>query len=392
MKIYRKLFFSNLNKTQLIIANTSTLIGFLLLMIGINYIFQIQLFRSKNELLTENVFVVQRKVSNSALFKLQKTGFTTKDQEFISKQKFIDHFQPLTINDFDLDFQLADEDLPYMRTDIFIQSIDPEFLDVKHINWHWNPEQSFVPIIIPKEFLVMLNSFMSSKGMPQISDEAAKQINFKFNLKKGERKETFPCRVVGFTNTFSAVLVPPEFMKYGSIYFGNGQKQITQLIISHKPKEFGAFKKFLKDNYLETKTTDLMMSQVKSISLVLFNFIVVLAGIIIFLSTTLFIQYSQLLIESKKYEVQTMIRLGHRSQSIAKSLFGYFVKQILIIDLITCILFVGSIILLNPYFAKYGLDFVNFISFYPFVIITFINFALFTLIRRKMNDMIKKIN
>lgn len=389
MKIYHKLFFSTTNKTQLFVASIATFIGFLLLLIGVNYVFQIQNYRSQNELLTENVFVVQRKISNGGAFKLQKDEFNEKDQVFIKNQPFIESFQPLTTNNFDLDFQLSDENMPYMRTDIFIQSILPEFLDVKNIDWHWDSTKKYVPIIIPKEFLIMMNSFMSSKDMPQISEELAKKIHFKFNLKKDGQKESIECRVVGFTSVFSAVLVPDEFMQYGSRKFGKDKEKVTQLILSHKKEEFGDFKKFLESNYLETKSTDLVMSQIKSMTLILFNFIVFLAGIIIILSSTIFSQYSQLMIESKKYEIQTMLRLGHLSSSISSVIFNYFAKIILAINLLVIVSFIGGTLLLNTYFAKYGFDFQNFLNFYSFIILAFINFILLFVIRRKIASVIQ---
>src|SRR5690606_15437812 len=144
------------------VASVATFVGFLLLLIGVNYVFQIYNYRSQNELLTDNVFVVQRKISNGGAIKMQKTEFTEKDQNFIKNQSFINNFQPLTTNNFDMDFQLSDENMPYMRTDIFIQSILPDFLDVKNIDWTWDSTKAYVPIIIPKEFLIMMNSFMSS--------------------------------------------------------------------------------------------------------------------------------------------------------------------------------------------------------------------------------------
>ncbi len=389
MKIYHKLFFSTTSKTQLVVAGFATFIGFLLLLVGINYVFQIQNYRSQNELLTDNVFVVQRKISSGGAFKIQKTEFNEKDQAFIKSQPFIDNFQPLTTNNFDVDFQLSDENMPYMRTDIFIQSILPDFLDVKNIDWSWDSTKSYVPIIVPKEFLIMMNSFMSSKNMPQLSEELAKKIHFRFNLKKGDQREAIECRVVGFTSVFSAVLVPDEFMKYGSRKYGTEKEKITQLILSHYEDGFGQFKKFLVDNYLETKSTDLIMSQVKSMTLILFNFIVVLAVIIIALSAVIFSQYSQLMIESKKYEIQTMLRLGHRVKAITNVIFYYFAKIILIINILTVGVFIVTLFFLNSYFAKYGFDFQHSLSFYPFIVLGFINFTLLYFIWKKISSVIK---
>lgn len=392
MKIYQKLFFANNNKTQFYVAGTATLVGFLLLLVGINYVIQIQNFRSQNELLTDNVFVVQRKISSGGTLKLQKTEFNERDQKNIQNQPFIENFQPLVTNDFDVDIQLSDVNMPYMRTDIFLQSILPEFLDVKNIDWTWNTDKEFVPIIVPKEFFIMMNSFMSSKGMPQISEELAKDIRFKLNLKSDQRKESVECRIVGFTSVFSAVLVPDEFMEYGSNQFGNNKEKVTQLIVSHTKDGFGDFKKFLEQNYLETKATDLIMSQVKSMTFILFNFIVGLALLIIVLSAVIFSQYSQLMIESKKYEIQTMLRLGHQAKVLSKTIYRYFFKTIVVINGVAFISWMGITFILNGYFAKYGFDFANFISIYPLIFLGFINFTLLYFISRKIRMIIIRYN
>lgn len=391
MKLYQKLFFQTSNKRQLLVASFATFVGFLLLLIGTNYVFQINQYRAKNELITDNLFVVQRKISNGGAFKIQKNEFNKNDQEFIASQSFIDNFQPVTVNNFDIDLQLSDEKMPYLRTDIFVQSILSDFLDVKNISWSWSEKDEFVPIIIPKEFLVMMNTFMSGKGMPQISEEIAKSINFKFNIKKDGQKETIPCRVVGFTSVFSAVLVPTEFMNYSSEKYGREKEKVTQLILSHTKDGFGEFKQFLADNYLETKSTDLVLSQIKSMTLVLFNFVVVLAFIILFLSSTIFNQYSQLLIESKKYEIRTMLRLGHPSETISKTIFNYFLKIMLTISVCTFILFLILTYFVNHYFMKYGFDFSQFINFNPIWIFILINGVLLILIRNKIKGIISEI-
>jgi len=389
MKLYQKLFFATLNRTQLLVAGGATFVGFLLLLIGANYVMQMQNFRSKNELLTDNVYVVQRKITSGGALNLQKTNFSQADMDYIKSQKFIENLQPVTTNNFDIDFQLSDKNMPYMRTDIFIQSILPEFLDIKGIDWHWDSTKAFVPIIIPKEFIVMMNSFLSSKGMPQISDELVKKIHFKFNLKDDGRKESVECRVVGYTSMFSAVLVPDEFMQYASRKYGKEKQKVTQLILSHKKDGFGDFKQFLKDNYLETKTTDLIMGQIKSMTLVLSNFVVALSFLIILLSGVIFSQYAQLLIDSKRFEIQTMIRLGHRSKEISTVIFKYFVRIILLVDAVVVVAFFGAIFPLNAYFFGYGFDFEKLFSIYPFVFLLLINLLLLYSIRRKIGAVVR---
>jgi hypothetical protein len=61
--------------------------------------------------------------------------------------------------------------VPTFKSDVFIQAVSKDFLDLKSDKWHWKEGERFVPMIMPRDFLVMLNTFMNASGIPQISDD-----------------------------------------------------------------------------------------------------------------------------------------------------------------------------------------------------------------------------
>src|SRR5690606_19604016 len=110
----------------------------------------------------------------------------------------------------------------------------------KSSKWHWKEGDTLVPILMPRDLLVMMNMFMSSKDMPQISDELAMDIKFKFALINDTMKEYISCRIIGFTNDVPSVLVPQNFMTWANNRFApDAEQNITQIIISGKENEFG---------------------------------------------------------------------------------------------------------------------------------------------------------
>ena len=241
-----KLLFEGQNKKQLLIASLGLFLGILFLLISIHYWVKIQEIGKEGEVLGTNTLIVQKKVSNSSSLKLSKTDFSLNEILKIKSESFIKNVAPIKSNNFNVSFQTSDPLVPYFRSDIFIQALDKEFLDIKIKNWTWDSEIDEVPMIMPREFLVMLNTFMSAKGIPQVSDELAKEIKFQFKIWNKNKVKYFNVRIVGFTNEVSSVLVPMEFMDFSAANFGGEESQkVTQVIIQGKEGEFGLVEKLL---------------------------------------------------------------------------------------------------------------------------------------------------
>ena len=322
-----KLLFKNQDKKQLGIAIIGAFMGITFLVTSIHYLIKLNEFGKGSDILGPNTVIVQKKVSNSSSLNLTKTDFTEREIEKIKREAFIKDVKPVISNNFDISFETADPMVPRFRTDVFIQTVDPTFLDVTPANWKWNEGDEFVPIILPREFLVMLNTFMSASNIPQISDDLAKDIQFKFALKDTIKKEYVNARIIGFTNEVSSILVPESFMAYGNKKFNSGaEMKITQLMISGNENEFGLVEELLKAKGLESKNAQMVVGRLKSVIGTLFLVVFGISVIAVFVSGLVFIQYMQLLMSQNAYEVRTLLRIGFDPKVIRSSFFWYFVK------------------------------------------------------------------
>lgn len=323
----RKLLFQNQDKKQLVIAIIGAFLGITFLVTSIHYLIKVNEFGRGTEILGPNTLIVQKRVNNSAVFGLAKTDFSEQEIEKIKSNSFIQDVKPVISNNFDVDFATNDKLVPYFRSDVFIQTIDPEFMDVKSDEWKWKPGDSFVPIVMPRDFLVMLNTFMSAQGIPQVSDDVAKDIKFIFNLKKEGSKETFNARIIGFTNEVPSILVPQSFMEYGNKNYSLGvDKKITQIMISGKESEFGKVEKLIVERGLESKNSQMVVGRLKSIVSTLILVVLAISVIAVFTAGLVLIQYLQLLMTRNEYEVRTLLRIGYHPKLIVKTFFIYFIK------------------------------------------------------------------
>ena len=322
-----KLLFRNQDRKQLIIAIIGALLGITFLITSIHYLIKVNEFGKGAEILGPNTIIVQKKVSSSSTLRLTKTDFTENELKKIKAEPFIEEVQAVVSNNFDVSFETADPMVPRFRSDVFIQTIDPKFMDVKSDKWHWKEGDKYVPIILPRDFLVMLNTFMSAQGIPQVSDELAMDIKFKFTLTGVDSKEWVDARIIGFTNEVASILVPESFMEYGNNKFSDGKSQkITQIMIAGKESEFGKVEQLLKKRGLESKNSQMVVGRLKSIIGTLVLVVLGISVIAVFVSGLVLIQYMQLLMSRNVYEVRTLMRIGYHPRILVRQFSVYFLK------------------------------------------------------------------
>lgn len=375
-----KLLFKNQDKKQLIIALIGAFLGMLFLILSIHYTVKINEFGEGSDVLGPNTLMVQKKVTNSSTLNISKTDFTTREIDKLKENSFIKDIQPVQSNNFDISFETSDPLVPYFRTDVFIQTIPSDFLDVKTDLWHWKKGDKYVPMIMPREFLVMLNTFMSASGIPQISEDLAKSVKFKFKLWNDEKTEKFDVQIIGFTNEVSSILVPSNFMNYGNLNFGKTtDKKITQVMILGEEGQFGLVEDLMLKRGLEPKNSQLIVGRLKSIVGTLFLLIFSISLIAVFSSFLVLTQYIQLLLTKNNYEIKTLLRLGYSMKQIVKIVFNYFNSMVGLICVISFILFLLVKYVIDKLCIKGGLyigENLSLLSIFGLIVI----FVLFTIL------------
>ena len=353
-----KLLFKNQDRKQLVIAMVGAFLGITFLITSIHYLIKVNEFGKGADILGPNTIIVQKKVTNSSSLNLTKTDFSKREIEKMIAESYIKDVKPVVSNNFDVSFQTDDPLVPYFRTDVFIQTVDEKFLDVKTTQWHWEKGDRFVPLIMPREFLVMLNTFMSASGIPQVSDDLAKDIKFKFKLWNSEKKieERVDAKIIGFTNEVSSLLVPESFMKYGNDTYSDGTDQkITQVMISGEESQFGLVEDLLIKKGLESKNSQMLIGRLKSVVGTLILVVLGISIIAVFVSGLVLIQYMQLLMSRNLYEVRTLMRIGYHPKDLIRTFFLYFVKIFGYVSIIGVAIFFVFKFFLDKMFDQGGL-------------------------------------
>ena len=375
----QKTFFKQQDRVQLSIAFIGALLGLTFLITSIHYLIKVNEFGRGNEILGPNTLIIQKKIGANNAFQLGKNDFTKREIELIKAESFVAAVEPIISNNFDVSLQTNSPVVPYFRTDVFLQTVNPTFIDVPAQKWTWKKGDAYVPLIMPRDFLVMLNTFMSAKNIPTVSDEIAQSIPFEFTLKHGDRKEKMNVRIIGFTNEISSLLVPESFMKWANEQYGQSTDQkITQLMLAGKENQFGLVEGMLKEKHLESKNAQVLVGRLKSM-IGTFIWIVLCVSILaVFLSGLVLIQYLQLLINKNNYEIKTLIRLGYHPKTLVNTFVRYFFNVFGSITVLSIVLFNIVKFYLDAAFNKGGVYIESSFTFASYLAIV-IAYVIFTL-------------
>jgi hypothetical protein len=373
----KKVLFHNQDKTQLAIAVLGSIIGLLFLISSIHYLIRVNEFGKGEEILGPNTMIVQKKVSNSSSLNLTKTDFSKEEIERFKNEQFVADAQAIICNNFNVLLLTDDPYVPKFSSDVFLQTVNSKFLDVPVDRWKWKEGDTIVPIVMPRDFLVMLNTFMSASGIPQVSEDLAKDIKFKLRISNDSKNDFVIARIVGFTNEIPSLLVPESFMKFANEKYSNGNdSKITNVMISSKEGEFGKMEKFLEERGLESRKSQVVIGKLKSIVSTLFLVLLVISVVTVLVSSLVLIQYMQLLIATNQYQIRTLLRMGYKPIRIILMFTKYLGLTFGIVSIIAFTLFILEKIVVDNLLEKGGITISHSISLLSMVSV-FISFCIF---------------
>jgi hypothetical protein len=352
----KKVLFQNQDKTQLFIAVLGAVIGMIFLISSIHYLIRVNEFGKGEEILGPNTMIIQKKVSNSSSLKITKNDFSNEEIERFKNESFVADAQAVICNNFNVLLLTDDPLVPKFSSDVFLQTVNAKFLDVSSKNWTWKEGDTIVPIVMPRDFLVMLNTFMSASGIPQVSEDLAKDINFKLRISNETKKDFITARIVGFTNEIPSLLVPESFMRYANKKYATvKENKITNVMISSKEGEFGEMEKFLEERGLESRKSQVVIGKLKSIVSTLFVVLLVISVVTVVVSGLVLIQYMQLLIANNQYQIRTLLRLGYIPNKIVLLFTSYLAVTFGFVSMIAFVLFLVEKLFVDELFEKGGI-------------------------------------
>jgi len=313
-------------------------IGVLLLLVSM------QMFVNIQQLLSENAprksggydFIsISKTITNANMGK--DNSFTNEDLSKLKEQPTIAGVAPLISNKFRVRATAGDI-IPF-STDLFLESINNNFIDTVPPSFTWQPGQIVVPIIFSSDFLEMYNVFAPAQGLPQLSAKTISSVNIILECSGPYGTQNFKGNVVALSDRINSLLVPQTFMNWSNFYFMHDTTvHASRVYVKTKDANDPKLINYLDQQDYHLNKDKVRFSRIKSVLQNIVSALGVFGILVIVLALMLFSFYLQLMIAKSKDNLRLLLTLGYSPKWLAKSVAKTWLPVYLSIILVALIL------------------------------------------------------
>ncbi len=322
------------NKSSRIFSYAGLAVGVMLLLCCVQLYINIdQLLKEKNPRKNGYDFIsVTKTITNENMGKDNR--FSIIEIEDFKKQSFIADAAPLLSNQFRVKMSAGDI-IPF-STDLFLESIQNNFIDTLPSSFKWQPGQTTVPIIFSADFLEMYNVFAPTQGLPQISESSIGAVNIILECSAPDGTVMkFRGNIVAVSDRLNTVLVPESFLEWGNKMFSTMPDQpAARVYIKTTDANSVALQNYLQQNNYHVNKDKTKFGRIKSTLQAIVAGLGALALLVVLLSVLLFSFYLQLMISRSKDNLQLLLTLGYSPMWLSKTVAKKWIPVYAIIILI----------------------------------------------------------
>jgi hypothetical protein len=293
--------------------------GVLLLLISL------QMFVNIQQLLKEDA---PRKSGGSDFISISKTitnenmgkdnTFTSSEINNLKKQPQIQDVSPLITNQFRVR-ATAGNIIPF-STDLFLESVDNDFIDTLPPSFSWQPGQITVPVIFSSDFLEMYNVFAPAQGLPQLSAKTISSVNIILECSGPLGTQNFTGNIVALSDRINSLLVPKTFMNWSNQHFtGDTAIHASRVYVKTKDANNPQLISYFDQQDYHLNKDKIKFGRIKSILQNIVSALGVFGVLVIVMALMLFSFYLQLIIAKSKDNLRLLLTLGYSPKWLAAS-------------------------------------------------------------------------
>jgi len=385
-RLLHKLIHNSAGQARFVMALVGLSVAIVLLLMAVqlqvNYY---QLLNGKNNQdSVANFLVLNKELTNQTV---GASSLSEKEIANIKSQPFFESVGSLTPSRFKASIQSNSERFPFY-TDIAFESVPAEFIDINNKDWQWDESATFLPIIVPNQFLDFYNfQFSFSQNLPQLTPQVVKMVVFKVTIQGNGTSYEMKGRVVGLSNRISSMMVPQNFMDWANKHFApkDGNNKPSRVVVRTKDPGNPELKKYLQLNGLITDAEKTRFSRYRQIVGYVVNISAITGVLLLAFALLIFTLFIQLTIASCKDEIQLLVVLGASPKQLRIFLMKrFFPPNIIIVGIAFIAIGIGQFFLGN-WLAQKQIFIGSFPSFYTLftallllLVIAIVNFKTIT--------------
>ena len=206
-----------------------------------------------------------------------------------------------------------------ISTEMFLESVPDEFLDVDPAIWSASVDDDVVPVVIPRTYLNFYNyGFAAARGTPQLGEELFAYVPLDLVIRGREGRRTYTGRIVGLTDRMNTILVPDDFLAEANRRFATEpEKEPSRVLVEAGSEASEELMQHINENdyVIDGGSEDAV--RLLSVVRTIISIVVALGLLVSSLAFFLLLISILLLIEKNRYKNDTLHQLGYPDSKIA---------------------------------------------------------------------------
>ena len=328
----------------------ANLFGMLIVLLGIQFYHDVvPVFTAEDSFMSSDYVIVSKKIGMGTTLSGRSHDFSAAEVENLGSQPFVRHIGAFTSARYKVEATMGINGKSILNTELPIESVPDEFIDVPLSNWNYTEGDQTIPIILPRSYINMYNfGFAQNHQLPRISDGLMGMIDFHLYIKGNE----FKGRVIAFSNRLNSILVPQKFMAWSNDQFApDEQSTPTRLLVDMENPTDKAVVRYMEKNGYEVEDDKLQAEKTTYFLRLIVTMVMMVGLVISILSFYILMLSIYLLVQKNADKLENLLLIGYSPSRVARP------YQWLTIGLNVLVLLIALVILF--FLRSYYMEIIN---------------------------------
>ena len=165
MNLVWKLLRQHISIGQFVGFFFANLFGMFIVLLGIQFYGDVTpVFTAKDSFMSSDYVIVSKKIGMGTTLSGRSHDFSAADEEDLSKQRFVRRIGDFTSAQYKVEARMGINGQSILNTELPIESVPDEFIDVPLGDWKYEGGGKVVPIILPRSYINMYNFGFAQKS------------------------------------------------------------------------------------------------------------------------------------------------------------------------------------------------------------------------------------
>lgn len=298
----------------------ANLFGMLIVLLGCQFYNDVlPVFTQQDSFMKSDYLIVSKKISMATTVSGNANTFSSSEIDDLRRQPFAARVGRFSSVEYKVEAQMGIEGQTILNSEIFLESVPDEFIDVPLKDWTYTAGNDAVPVILPRSYINMYNfGFAQSHSLPKISDGLVSMIDFRIFAHSGAGVKEFKGKVIGFSNRLNTILVPQAFMEWSNGVLADGRESApNRLLLEVGNPADENITAYLDQHEYEVETDRLDAEKTTYFLRMVVTIVMLIGAVISVLSFYILMLSVYLLVQKNTEKLENLLLIGYSPARVA---------------------------------------------------------------------------